>query len=132
MGRFKLRQEPGEKNALGLIKFIFPNNYSVYMHDTPARALFQRSSRAFSHGCIRLEKPVKLADFLMSDFEIDWSKERFHEIIDSGKRTIIRLPEPLPVHITYQTAKSDQDGTTFFHTDIYDRDRKLEQILFKE
>ena len=132
MGQFKLRQEPGKKNALGLIKFIFPNNYSVYMHDTPARALFQRSSRAFSHGCIRLEKPVKLADFLMSDFEIDWSKERFHEIIDSGKRTIISLPEPLPVHITYQTAKSNQDGTTFFHTDIYDRDRKLEQILFKE
>ena len=132
MGQFKLRQEPGKKNALGLIKFVFPNNYSVYMHDTPARALFQRSSRAFSHGCIRLEKPVKLADFLMSGFENDWSMERYHEIIDTGKRTIIRLPEPLPVHITYQTARSDQKGTTFFHTDIYDRDRMLEQILFKE
>jgi len=132
MGQFKLRQDPGKKNALGLIKFIFPNHYSVYMHDTPARSLFQRSSRAFSHGCIRLEKPVKLADFLMNGFENDWSMERYHEIIDSGKRTIIHLPEPLPVHIIYQTARSDQQGTTFFHTDIYDQDRMLEQILFKE
>lgn len=132
MGQFKLRQEPGKKNSLGLIKFVFPNHYSVYMHDTPAQSLFQRSSRAFSHGCIRLEKPVKLADFLMSDFEIDWSMARYHEIIDSGKRTIIRLPEPLPVHIIYQTARSDEQGTTFFHNDIYDQDRMLEQILFKQ
>jgi len=132
MGQLKLRQEPGKKNALGSIKFVFPNTYNVYMHDTPAKALFQHSSRAFSHGCIRLEKPVKLADFIMSDFENDWSMERLHEIIDTGKRTIIRLPEPLPVHITYQTARSNQDGTTSFHTDIYDRDRQFEQILFKE
>jgi murein L,D-transpeptidase YcbB/YkuD len=132
MGQFKLRQEPGKKNALGSIKFVFPNSYDVYMHDTPAQTLFQRSSRAFSHGCIRLEKPVDLAVFLMNNGENGWPMERFQAMIATGKRTIIRLPEPLPIHITYQTVKSDQNGTLSFHTDIYDRDRQLEQILFTE
>ena len=132
MSRFKLRQEPGKKNALGSIKFVFPNSSSVYMHDTPSQANFKHAKRAFSHGCIRLQQPVKLADFLMNNRHNDWSQERFHEIINSGKRTIIRLPEPLPVHITYQTVKSDQQGLASFHTDIYDQDRQLEQILFKE
>lgn len=132
ISQFKLRQDPGKHNALGFIKFVFPNSYNVYMHDTPAQALFQRSSRAFSHGCIRLGKPVKLAEFLLGGLEKGWPQERFHEIIATGKRTIIRLPEPLPVHITYQTVRSDEKGTISFHADIYDRDRQLEQILFKE
>jgi len=132
IGQFKLRQDPGKKNALGSIKFVFPNSYDVFMHDTPAQTLFQRSSRAFSHGCIRLEKPVDLAAFLMNNGENGWPMERFHAMIATGKRTIIRLPEPLPVHITYQTVRSDQNGTLSFHTDIYDRDRQLEQILFTE
>ena len=132
MGQFALRQDPGKWNALGAIKFVFPNSFNVYMHDTPSQSYFQRSSRAFSHGCIRLGKPVKLAEFLLGGSEKGWSAEKLKELIDTDKRTIIRLPTPLPVHITYQTVTSDQNGLMFFHTDIYDRDQKLEQILFKE
>ncbi|MBU0663131.1 MAG: L,D-transpeptidase family protein [Proteobacteria bacterium] len=132
MGQFKLRQDPGKWNALGAIKFVFPNNYNVYMHDTPAQSLFQRSSRDFSHGCIRLSNPLKLAEFLLDGVEKEWPMDRFKKIIDTGKRTILRLPTPIPVHITYQTVKSDQNGVISFYTDIYDRDQQLEQILFKE
>ena len=132
MGQFALRQDPGKWNALGAIKFVFPNSFNVYMHDTPTQTYFQRSNRAFSHGCIRLGKPVKLAEFLLGGIEKGWSSEKLKELIDTGKRTIIHLPTPLPVHITYQTVTSNQDGTISFHTDIYDRDQKLEEIFFKE
>lgn len=132
MNQFKLRQDPGKWNALGAIKFVFPNNYNVYMHDTPAQSLFQRCQRAFSHGCIRLSKPLQLAEFLLGGIEKEWTPERIEQVITTGKRTIVQLPTPLPVHITYQTVKSDQDGRISFYTDIYDRDRQLEEILFKE
>jgi murein L,D-transpeptidase YcbB/YkuD len=131
MSQFKLRQDPGKWNALGAIKFVFPNRYNVYMHDTPAQLLFQRSSRAFSHGCIRLSNPVQLAVLLLSETG-KWPEERLREVIATGKRTIINLPEPLPVHITYQTVKSDQNGRISFHADIYNRDEPLEKILFKK
>lgn len=130
--QFKLRQDPGKWNALGSIKFVFPNSYNVYMHDTPAQSLFQRSKRAFSHGCIRLSKPLQLAEFLLGGIEKGWPPERIDKVITTGKRTIVQLPTPLPVHITYQTVKSDQNGKISFYTDIYDRDRQLEEILFKE
>ncbi|MDD3814534.1 MAG: L,D-transpeptidase family protein [Desulfocapsaceae bacterium] len=132
MGQFKLRQDPGKWNALGAIKFVFPNSYNVYMHDTPAQSLFQHSKRDFSHGCIRLSNPLQLAEFLLDGSEAEWPTARIKETITTGKRTIIRLPSLIPVHITYQTAKSDQNGVTSFYTDIYDRDQQLEQILFKE
>lgn len=130
MGRYKLRQEPGKWNALGALKFSFPNSYNVYMHDTPAQSFFKRSSRAFSHGCIRLSHPRKLAEFLLGGAEKGWPPERLSEIMADEKRTIIRLPAPLPVHITYQTVKSDQNGVISFHTDIYNRDQQLADILF--
>ncbi len=132
MGQFKLRQDPGKWNALGSIKFVFPNSYNVYMHDTPAQSLFQRSSRTFSHGCIRLSKPLQLAEFLLGGIEHGWPAERIEKVVTTGKRTIVQLPTPLPVHITYQTVKCDLDGKISFYTDIYDRDRQLEDILFKE
>jgi murein L,D-transpeptidase YcbB/YkuD len=132
MGQFKLRQDPGSWNALGSIKFVFPNSYNVYMHDTPAQSLFQRSKRAFSHGCIRLSKPLQLAEFLMGGVEKGWPTQRIEEVIGTGKRTIIQLPTPLPVHITYQTVKSDQNGKIYFYSDIYNRDQQLEEILFNE
>jgi len=130
MGRYKLRQEPGKWNALGALKFSFPNSYNVYMHDTPAQSFFKRSSRAFSHGCIRLSNPRKLAEFLLGGPEKGWPPERLSEIMADEKRTIIRLPAPLPVHITYQTVKSDHNGVISFHTDIYNRDQQLADILF--
>lgn len=132
MGQFKLRQDPGKWNALGDIKFVFPNSYNVYMHDTPAQSLFQRSKRDFSHGCIRLSSPLKLAEFLLEGNKEEWLMDRFKEIIGTGKRTVIRLPTPIPVHITYQTVRSDQNGVISFYPDIYDRDQQLEQLLFKE
>jgi murein L,D-transpeptidase YcbB/YkuD len=132
MNQFALKQDPGKWNALGAIKFVFPNSFNVYMHDTPSQANFQRSTRAFSHGCIRLAKPVKLAEFLLGGAEKGWPAERFKELIATGKRTIIRLPTPLPVHITYQTVTSDQKGTISFPPDIYDRDQKLEEVFFNE
>ncbi|MBA3007430.1 MAG: L,D-transpeptidase family protein [Proteobacteria bacterium] len=132
MGQFKLRQDPGKWNALGAIKFVFPNSYNVYMHDTPAQSLFQRSKRDFSHGCIRLSSPLKLAEFLLAGDKEEWLMDRFKEIIGTGKRTVIRLPSPIPVHITYQTVRSGQNGVISFYPDIYARDQQLEQLLFKE
>jgi len=131
MGQFALRQDPGKWNALGAIKFVFPNKFNVYMHDTPAQAYFKRSYRAFSHGCIRLATPLKLAEFLLGGSEKGWSSEQLNKFISTGKRTIIRLPTPLPVHIIYRTVTSDQNGTISFHTDIYNRDQQLEEILFR-
>lgn len=132
MGQFAFRQDPGKWNALGAIKFVFPNHFNVYMHDTPAQSLFKHSNRAFSHGCIRLAHPLKLAGFLLGGSEKDWSAEQLNELIGTGKRTIVPLPTPIPVHIIYRTVTSDQDGAISFHPDIYNRDQQLEEILFKE
>ena len=132
MGQFALRQDPGKWNALGAIKFVFPNSFDVYMHDTPEQSFFKRSNRAFSHGCIRLGNPRKLAEFLLGGSEKGWSSEQLNELISTGKRTIIHLPTPLPVHITYQTVTSDQDGRISFHMDIYDRDQQPGEILLKK
>lgn len=132
ISQFAFRQDPGKWNALGAIKFVFPNHFDVYMHDTPAQSLFKRSDRAFSHGCIRLAHPLKLAEFLLGDSEKDWSSEQLNELIDTGKRTIVPLPTPIPVHIIYRTVTSDPDGAISFHPDIYNRDQEFEEILFKE
>ncbi len=129
MGRFKLRQEPGKWNALGAIKISFPNRYNIYMHDTPSQNLFKRSVRSFSHGCIRLSDPLNLAATLLADQE-KWPQERLQEVIASGKRTIINLTTPLPIHITYQTVRCDPEGTIFFYGDIYNRDPALIEALF--
>jgi len=132
MARFKLRQDPGKWNALGSIKIAFPNSQNVYMHDTPAQSYFKRTSRAFSHGCIRLSNPRQLALFLLGGVEKGWTLERLNEIVAADKRSILRLPTPLPVHITYQTVKSDETGKVSFHTDIYNRDQQLAEILFNK
>lgn len=132
MGQFAFRQDPGKWNALGAIKFVFPNHFNVYMHDTPAQSLFKRSDRAFSHGCIRLAHPLKLAEFLLGGSERGWSSEQLNELIGTGERTIVPLPTPIPVHIIYRTVTSDQDGAISFHPDIYNRDQQLEEMLFKE
>ena len=130
MAGFKLRQDPGPWNALGTVKFIFPNKYDVYMHDTPTQNLFSRSTRNFSHGCIRVSDPPGLALFILSGNNSGWTLEKIKAILDSGKRTVIRPEESVPVHITYQTAWVDKDGLICFSRDIYDRDRKLARALF--
>lgn len=121
---YKFRQEPGPRNPLGRVKFMFPNRFSVYLHDTPARGLFRSASRGFSHGCVRVEKPVDLAEYLLKD-DPRWTRDKIVEAIDGGKRTIIPLRKPVTVHILYWTAWVDDRGTVQFRKDIYGRDEPL-------
>ena len=125
---FKLRQDPGPRNALGRIKFIFPNKFAVYLHDTPERSHFNETHRNFSSGCIRTEKPVDLARYLLKDGH-QWSEEKILAAIESGKTTVIDLQRPIPVHLQYWTAWVDEDGRLNFRNDMYDRDRRLDQAL---
>jgi murein L,D-transpeptidase YcbB/YkuD len=129
---FKLRQDPGPWNALGRVKFVFPNKYDVYMHDTPTQNLFSRNKRDFSHGCIRVSDPPSLALFILSRETSGWNREKIDAIFKSGKRKIVRPDVLVPVHITYQTAWVDKNGLICFNRDIYRRDRKLGQALFPE
>jgi L,D-transpeptidase YcbB len=129
MAGFKLRQDPGPWNALGRIKFVFPNKYSIYMHDTPAHDLFSRTKRDFSHGCIRLSNPLALAIFALEDQEKGWTREKIESAFDSGKRMTINLSPPVPIHITYQTTWVDKDGQIHFNRDIYSRDERLFKAL---
>ncbi len=117
---YRIRQRPGAKNALGRVKFMFPNAYSVYLHDTPSRALFARAERAFSHGCVRVEKPLELAAYLLREEEREpWTPEHMETIIRRGKQTYVKLPQPIDVHFIYRTAWVDDDGTVQFRPDIY-------------
>jgi len=126
---FSLRQRPGANNALGRVKFMFPNPHNVYLHDTPARTLFARDVRAFSHGCIRLARPLELADQVLRVGGVpSWNKDRIDRVVSSAQRTVVNLEEPLPVHITYLTAWVD-DGVANFRQDIYGHDAKLAAAL---
>jgi len=122
---FQLRQRPGPNNALGYVKIMFPNPHNVYLHDSPARSLFSRNERAFSHGCIRLARPLELADQVLRAGGVPgWNKDRIDQVIASAKTTVVNLQEPLPVHITYMTAWVD-GGVVNFRGDIYGHDAKL-------
>ena len=115
-----LVQRPGPGNALGRIKFMFPNQYAVYLHDTNDRSLFERNERNLSSGCIRIENPFELANLLMAD-DPDWSSARLDDVLAGGRTTRINLPKPMPVLLTYWTAWV-QDGEVQFREDIYERD----------
>lgn len=125
---FRLRQDPGPNNALGRIKFMFPNRYSVYLHDSPAQHLFNRTQRTFSHGCIRLSKPLELAEYLLKD-DIRWTRDAIISATRSKRQRTVRLPQEIPVHILYLTAWADEDGTVQFRSDIYERDEPLNMAL---
>ena len=125
----RIRQEPGAKNSLGRIKFIFPNTYSVYLHDTPARSLFTHSQRAFSHGCIRVEDAFGLAEVLLADNE-DWSKDDLYYLVNRSRNKTVKLDTPMPIHITYMTAWVDDQDVVHFRPDIYNRDRKFANSLY--
>ncbi len=120
----RIRQDPGKKNALGRIKFVFPNNYSVYLHDTPSRKLFDRNTRALSHGCVRVENPLKLAEVLLQGSPT-WTAEELYKHANRNKTKVIKLENPIPVHITYMTAWVDDLGITQFRPDIYKRDSQI-------
>jgi|WetSurSiteA1Bulk_404760.scaffolds.fasta_scaffold02889_3 L,D-transpeptidase YcbB len=125
---YMIRQEPGQANPLGKIKFMFTNDYDVYIHDTPSRWLFTRNIRSFSSGCIRIENALQLAQYLLKD-DHEWSPDRLQEAIDKGLKRTIVLKKPVPVHILYLTAWADDNGTAYFGKDIYDRDKKLINAL---
>lgn len=125
---YLLRQRPGAGNALGRVKFMFPNPYNVYIHDTPKRQLFLRSERTFSSGCIRVKKPVALGTYLMAG-NPGWDRERFVAVIDSGKTRTVRLDRRLPVFVVYLTAWAQDGGPVGFRRDIYGRDAPLARAL---
>ena len=127
---YKFRQEPGPLNPLGRIKFIFPNECEIYLHDTPARHLFGRARRDFSHGCIRVEKPVELATYLLRNKET-WIQKKILAETRKGKRQVVMLPEPVSVHIFYGTVWVDRKGVLQFRNDIYHADEILYDLPLK-
>jgi murein L,D-transpeptidase YcbB/YkuD len=128
-GTARLRQRPGPDNALGLVKFVFPNDENVYMHGTPAQQLFARSRRDFSHGCVRLEDPVALAQWVLSD-QPEWTRERILAAMAGPAPRQVNLSRPLRVILFYTTAAvMPDDGTVRFAEDIYGHDAKLARAL---
>lgn len=125
---YSFRQDPGPGNPLGKIKFMFPNKFEIYLHDTPERHLFRRTRRTFSHGCIRIAKPLELAEYLLKD-DKTWSHEKILADIGKGKRQIVNLPSPIDVHIIYLTAWTDPERNVHFRNDVYDGDAILLQAL---
>ncbi len=128
---FRLRQDPGPWNALGRVKFMFPNKFNVYLHDTPSQELFDKTSRAFSSGCIRLEKPVELAEYVLQG-NPNWSPDKISAAIAEWVERTVQLPKPIPIHILYWTAWVDEDGTIQFRNDIYGRDKPLGKALVEQ
>ena len=125
---YRLRQEPGPRNPLGRIKFMFPNRHSVYLHDTSDPQLFRKERREFSHGCIRIEKPMDMAEFVMRGSK-EWPIEKIKATLKTKETTVAYLPKPIPVHILYFTAWGNGDGATHFLEDIYRRDERLDRAL---
>ncbi len=126
---FTIRQKPGPGNALGRVKFLFPNEYSIYFHDTPAKDKFKRDQRAFSHGCIRLSEPAKLAEYLLRE-DTTWTAKKVKEAMDAKTETTVRLKKPRPVILGYFTAWVDRHGHPNFRRDVYGHDAKLAAELF--
>jgi murein L,D-transpeptidase YcbB/YkuD len=128
-GRLRLRQRPGPDNALGLIKFVLPNGYDVYLHSTPAQRLFAEPRRAFSHGCIRVSDPVALAAAVMAGVPGDWTPDKIRAAMDGDTTFQVRLIQRVHVLILYGTAVATEDGAVHFFDDIYGQDRRLEALL---
>jgi L,D-transpeptidase YcbB len=125
--KYRFRQRPGSGNSLGLVKFMFPNEYNVYLHDTPADSLFARATRSFSHGCVRVEEPVKLAEYLLRD-QSEWTTERIAEAMEAGEERTVKLADPIPVYLGYWTAWVTSDGVRFTN-DVYGIDSRQAKQL---
>ncbi|QGX98156.1 murein L,D-transpeptidase [Roseovarius faecimaris] len=128
---YAIKQPPSSRNALGLVKFMFPNKYNIYLHDTPQKSLFARDVRAFSHGCIRLQQPFEFAYELLSK-QTDDPEGLFHSKLRTGAETKVDLEQPLPVHIMYRTAFIDAKGRAQYRDDVYGRDALIWQALERE
>src|ERR1700679_3208543 len=128
-GSVMVREKPGPKNSLGLVKFIFPNQYNIYLHSTPAISLFERSRRDFSHGCIRVQKPADLAVWVLQG-QAGWDADKVQAAMNSGSdNKTVSLKTPLPIVIFYLTATVGEDGQTYFFDDIYGYDAKMQKVL---
>jgi len=127
-GRVEFRQRPGAHNALGGVKFMFPNQFDVYLHDTPADALFARVERDYSHGCVRLEKPLEMAQWVLQD-RPEWTPEKIQAAMASGREQHVALKHHIPVYIVYETVWVDDDGTVEFREDVYGHDARQEKII---
>ena len=125
-----VRQKPGPKNSLGLVKFLFPNEHNIYLHDSPAKSLFNEDVRAFSHGCIRVEQPKKLAMYLLRK-DPGWTEKKVDRAMKSGKEQYVTLKDPVPVFIAYLTAFVDREGKLNLRKDIYGRNTQLSDMLLK-
>jgi murein L,D-transpeptidase YcbB/YkuD len=126
---FILRQQPGPGNALGRVKFLFPNKYAIYLHDTPSRYLFAKEERAFSHGCIRMQNPLDFSEFLLQKQDTNWTMDSIRTVLDSAVTMSVRLKKSIPIYIMYWTAGVNEFGNLFFVPDIYGRDRRILQEL---
>lgn len=127
-GAYRFRQRPGSSNSLGLVKFMFPNSYNVYLHDTPADSLFARATRSFSHGCVRLEEPVKLAEYVLAD-QPDWTSDRIEAAMHAPEEHAVKLRKALPVYLGYWTARVAADGILQFRDDLYGIDARQTAML---
>jgi murein L,D-transpeptidase YcbB/YkuD len=126
--RYHFVQDPGPWNALGRVKFMFPNHFDVYIHDTPSRELFEKTVRTFSSGCIRIEKPLQLAEYVLAG-DPKWNSEALLAALEIGQEQTVRLPAPIPVHVLYWTAWVDSSGAVQFRKDIYERDWRVLEAL---
>jgi murein L,D-transpeptidase YcbB/YkuD len=117
---YQFRQDPGPDNALGLVKIMFPNPYLVYLHDSPAKSLYDQDQRTFSSGCIRVQKPFELAELVLNDPQ--WNQQSMQALVDSQETRTVNLAKPVPVLILYWTAQPRPDGQVIFRKDIYGRD----------
>lgn len=129
--KYTFRQKPGGANALGKVKFLFPNEFDVYLHDTPTGHLFSQAERDFSHGCIRIEKPLKFAEYLLRN-DPNWNREKIIKAMNSGEEQFVKLKNKLPVYIVYFTTWVDEFGTANFREDLYGHDKKLEKAYFEK
>ncbi|WP_375261891.1 murein L,D-transpeptidase [Palleronia sp.] len=129
---YSMRQEPGPENALGLVKFMFPNKDAIYLHDTPAQSLFEENVRAFSHGCIRLDDPYKFGQALLTLDGVADPADTFNRHLNSGENTRVDLNQPLPVHLVYRTAMSKRSGGMEYRDDVYGRDVRILDALVSE
>lgn len=126
----RVRQKPGKNNSLGLVKFMFPNTNNIYLHDTPAKSLFSKDERAFSHGCVRVEKARELA-IAITKKDGGWNEKRVDAAMNKGTENTYSLKQKIPVYLTYFTAWADEDGNVVFYDDIYSRDGRLADMLYK-
>ena len=127
---YRLRQEPGPENSLGLVKFMFPNPFNVYLHDTPADNLFDHLTRSLSHGCVRLERPDDLAEYVLKDMP-EWSPDKIEKAMHGKEPEHVSLKTPLPIHFVYWTAWADNQKTIHFSEDIYGYDATQQAALLQ-